>query len=143
MSRVADPLGVQDMHKQAKAAIHDTQNNLTRKPTQLTHGTTTKDVNVFSSILASKVLSPEEKEENRIAQEGFVVLVAGGETTARVLTTATYHLLANKETALAMLKEELTAVMADPDTQVDVKTLEQLPWLVSHLLRSRNRDFFR
>jgi len=122
---------VQDMHTQADAAIRASQSDLTGQKTASSDGTPTKSTNVFESILANKGLSAEEKGKNRIAQEGFVVLVAGGETTARVLTTATYHLLANRETALLRLKEELASIMPDPDTQVDVKTLEQLPWLVS------------
>lgn len=119
------------MHTQADAAICASQSDRKGKMTGSSDGTTTKSINVFESILANKGLSAAEKGKNRIAQEGFVVLVAGGETTARVLTTATYHLLANPETALLKLKEELTFIMPDPDTQVDVKTLEQLPWLVS------------
>ena len=84
-------------------------------------------------MLASKSLPEKEKEEARIAQEGFAVLVAGVETTAQVLTGATFHILANKTTVLPRLKEELSAVMMHTDTQVDVKSLEQLPWLVSPL----------
>lgn len=124
------------MHKQANVAIRTSQSDLTDKVTRSPDGTATRSINVFESILASKGLSAAEKGENRIAQEGFVVLVAGGETTARVLTTATYHLLANRETALLRLKEELASVMPEPDTQVDVKSLEQLPWLVSPLFRT-------
>ena len=58
------------------------------------------------------------------------MLAAGGETTARVLATATYHLLANKDTALLKLKNELATVMIKPDSRMGMKTLEQLPWLV-------------
>ena len=93
-----------------------------------------KGLNLFQSILNYKGLSPREKERNRIAQEAFVILVAGGETTAQVLTRATYHLLASEISTLRRLKAELKTVMIDPDTQVSVHTLEQLPWLVSHNL---------
>lgn len=119
------------MHNKAHGAIRNSQNDLTSKSTEAWDRTTTKPIPIFESILASKVLSPKEKGASRIAQEGFVVLVAGGETTARVLTTATFHILANKDTVLRRLKEELTTVMVDPDIEVDLKTLEQLPWLVS------------
>jgi cytochrome P450 len=86
---------------------------------------------IFSSILSSRILPPEEKTTNRIAQEGFVIVVAGGETTARVLTMATFHLLANRDSALLRLRSELTLAMPDKTTRVSIKTLEQLPWLVS------------
>lgn len=97
-------------------------------------GKKAKDTNIFHSILRSKILSSIEKEEDRIAQEAFVVLVAGGETTAQVLTTATFHLLANKDTALLRLKDELNGIMLDPEIQVSLKILEQLPWLVSGIV---------
>lgn len=58
-------------------------------------------------------------------------MVAGGETTAQVLTVATFHLLKNKATALAKLKVELGNVMVDPNARVDLKTLEKLPWLTA------------
>ena len=120
------------MHKKANQAIRDSQNGLKGKPAEVA---TTKPINIFESILASKILSVQEKQANRVAQEAFVVLVAGGETTARVLTTATFHILANRETVLLRLKEELTTAMTDPDENIDMKTLEQLPWLVSPLSR--------
>lgn len=85
---------------------------------------------IFSSILSSK-LPPEEKRKGRLAQEGFVIVVAGGETTARVLTAATFHLLANKHNVLPKLREELLLAMPDQGARPNVKTLEQLPWLVS------------
>lgn len=56
--------------------------------------------NVFLGMLASTSLPEYDKSQDRIAQDGFVVLAAGGETTSRVLNTATYHLLANKCTIL-------------------------------------------
>ena len=118
------------MHRQAEVAIRNEKDNSIRKCDEEEGPIITKNPNVFQSILASKSLPAVEKEKNRIAQEAFVVLVAGGETTARVLTTATFHLLANKGTALARLKKELFAAMEDPDVEVDVKALEQLPWLV-------------
>ena len=126
------------MHRKANRAIRESQNDLTSKPTESFDGVTTKPINIFESILASKVLSAQDKRADRVAQEGFVVLVAGGETTARVLTTATFHILANKETVLLKLREELTSAMVDPNAQVDMRTLEQLPWLVRPLSRSDN-----
>ena len=85
--------------------------------------------NLFHSILSSN-LPVAEKRQDRIAQDGFVILVAGGETTARVLATATYHLLANPDSSLLNLKKELAVVMEDPKIRPDIRILEQLPWLV-------------
>ena len=121
------------MHRQARVAIQYSHENSAKESTQSSNPitTATTTTNLFEHILSNKFLPAKEKEYVRIAQEGFVVLVAGGETTARVLTTATYHVLANRETVLQRLKDELTVTMRDPDTQVDLRTLEQLPWLVS------------
>lgn len=124
------------MSKQASAAIHDHQINLEKNTALVTGSLNFKNINVFESILASKGLPDQEKETERLAQEGFVVLVAGVETTARVLTTATYHLLANQDTALKRLKEEPVNEMPNGDEEVGMKSLEQLPWLVnSHCSR--------
>lgn len=138
---------VQDMNMQADAAIYDRPPGSIEKATPPPDIKSPKSISIFESILASKGLSAKEKETDRLAQEGFVVLVAGGETTARVLTTATYHLLASKGSAVQKLKEELATIMVEPDTQVPVKVLEQLPWLVCSLpllpAQSIKSDFMR
>ena len=128
------------MHKQANAAICDHQEDSTEGTAFSLKDGNIKHMNIFESILASKGLSAKEKEQNRIAQEGLVVIAAGGETTAQVLTTATYHLLVNQDTALLRLKKELASVMVQPDEEPDVKTLEQLPWMVSPFTQTANRN---
>ena len=117
------------MTKQAKAAIGELEDNTSADPKyggqrQRSHE------NIFHTLLHSKSLSAEEKEADRIAQEAFVVIVAGGETTARVLTTATFHLLDNRNTALKKLQQELDGVFEAAETTAPLKILEQLPWLV-------------
>ena len=87
-------------------------------------------MDAFQAIISCESLPEQEKQEDRIAQEAFNLLVAAGATTAVVLTTATYHLLMDQKDYLARLKEELEAVMEDPSTRVEVRILEQLPWLV-------------
>ena len=118
------------MDKQAADAIRENQGDLETKPISSVASSAAKRLNVFQSILSSKGLSDKDKDSDRIAQEGFVVLVAGGETTARVLVTATYHLLASEPYVIEKLRNELTTVMVEPHSRVDVKVLEQLPWLV-------------
>lgn len=122
------------MHKHAEAAISNStasfEDGRWGPNEQSLKAPAKKLGTIFNGMLSSRHLSPQEKEKNRIAQDGFVVVVAGGETTGRVLTMATYHILANKEKVLPRLKEELESVMADPYTRVDVSVLEKLPWLV-------------
>ena len=89
---------------------------------------------IFQLILSSS-LPESEKRRDRIAQEGATVFVAGAETTARVLTTATYHLLANED-VLIRLQEELRKATPDPSMDFDLKKAERLPWLVRYLSTS-------
>jgi cytochrome P450 len=84
---------------------------------------------VFHTILFSS-LPPQDKEIKRMAQEAFNLLSGCGETMARTMTTAMYHLHVNPHT-LKRLKEELKAAMPGPYAPIDMITLENLPWLVS------------
>ncbi|KAL8967514.1 MAG: hypothetical protein Q9183_002885 [Haloplaca sp. 2 TL-2023] len=120
-----------DLYEQAGMAIHaslkDPNGECTDdevKPQKTSH-------NLFQNLLGSKHLSLHDKTRGRITQEAFVVLVAGSETTARVLTNAVYHLLANPKTVLLKLKQELATMLADTETRVGVKELEHLPWLTA------------
>ncbi len=115
------------MHKQADQVIHDSS----KGGHVVTKATASQSSNIFRSILSSS-LSADEKRRDRMAQEGFVVIAAGGETTAQVLATATFHLLVNQESALVRLKDELAVAMKDPNTRPDWSTLQKLPWLLSH-----------
>ena len=61
--------------------------------------------------------------------EGFILVGAGGETTAQTLAVLTFHLLNNPESLLE-LRAELDQVMPDPESSVPWQTLEQLPLMV-------------
>ncbi|KAE8149088.1 cytochrome P450 [Aspergillus avenaceus] len=91
----------------------------------------TKTQNLFDSILTSTTVAPSDKHPLRIAQDGFVIIVAAGETTARMLTTATFHILENKKTVLPRLMQELGTVMPIPGTAAELAKLEKLPWLTA------------
>ena len=86
--------------------------------------------NFLHQILASR-LPKEEKASQRMGEEAFSIIAAGGETIARTLTTATYHLLSNP-TTLERLRRELRELQPNPHILPEVKQLEHLPWLVSH-----------
>ena len=123
------------MLQQAKAVIREfseaSLGDRIDKPPSQSSMKTDSGMDAFQAIISCESLPAQEKQEDRIAQEAFNLLVAAGATTAVVLTTATYHLLMDQNDYLARLKEELEGVMKDPCTRVDVQTLEQLPWLVS------------
>ena len=78
-------------------------------------------------------LPPQEKTIERLMDEGFILVGAGGETTAQTLTVLTFHLLNNHEILLE-LRAELDSIMPDPESSVPWQTLEQLPLLVRHMM---------
>ncbi|CAG8949922.1 hypothetical protein HYFRA_00004252 [Hymenoscyphus fraxineus] len=127
-----------DLQKQAGKAIREMQSAQSAAdkliPSVLT---VPHSSNIFKVILESQSLPENEKGRKRISQEAFVVMAAGGETTGRVLTTATYFLLANDD-ALTRLKKELVEVMADNQQLASLTVLEKLPWLVSLSLQIWN-----
>lgn len=79
-----------------------------------------------------KNIPAHEKTVNRLGGEAWSVVFAGSETTANVLTTIHFHLLANPS-KMDRLKEELEGAMPDPNMRPTLQTLEQLPFLVSNL----------
>lgn len=85
---------------------------------------------LFHALLDSK-LPPEEKEPGRLSQEVFTVISAGGETTAKNLTTLTFHLLNNPD-KLQRLRDELNRL--DPDGTATLVEYETMPYLTSVML---------
>ncbi|KAB8267314.1 cytochrome P450 [Aspergillus minisclerotigenes] len=85
---------------------------------------------LFHALLDS-TLPPEEKTADRLSQEVFTVMAAGGETTARNLATITFHLLNNPE-KLEKLREELTRL--DPDGTASIVEYKAMPYLTSVIL---------
>ncbi|TKA81274.1 hypothetical protein B0A49_00228 [Cryomyces minteri] len=82
---------------------------------------------IFEELRDSN-LPPQEKTIERLMDEGFILIGAGGETTAQTLAVLTYHLL-NNPPILKKLRAELTEAMPEPDTPVSWQKLEQLPYL--------------
>ncbi|KAI0204166.1 cytochrome P450 [Astrocystis sublimbata] len=91
---------------------------------------------LYQGILSSKLLPDSEKSADRMAQEAFVTIVAGGETTARVLTMAMYCILASPAQVLKRLRSELVEIMPEPTTQVSIPALEALPYLTAVIKES-------
>lgn len=84
---------------------------------------------LFHALTASN-LPEDEKRPKRMAHEGFEILLAGSDTTARTMGIAAYHVMANP-TIAQRLHEELKTVIPNPQDKVELKVLEGLPWLVS------------
>lgn len=83
---------------------------------------------LFLSICESS-LPGCEKEVERLAQEGFVMIAAGGETTSRVLSMAIFHIVSNPS-VLQRLQKEIMTVMPDATRRPSVKALDELIFLV-------------
>ncbi|KAI1503054.1 putative flavonoid 3-hydroxylase [Biscogniauxia marginata] len=92
--------------------------------------------NVFQMALSNPNLPESEKVFNRISHEGVVAIAAGGETTARALTVATFFLLRNEREHLQRLEQELKYVMPDDSSRPSVRELERLPWLTAIIKES-------
>ena len=74
--------------------------------------------NIFHTCLQSS-LPPAEKSPERLGQEGFVSIAAGGETCGRMLTNALFYILANKDRVMPALNEELFEIMPTPEVRPD------------------------
>ncbi|CAG8126125.1 unnamed protein product [Penicillium olsonii] len=85
---------------------------------------------LFHALLNSK-LPAEEKAPDRLSQEVFTVISAGGETTAKNLSTLSFHLLHNPD-KLQRLREELNRL--DPDGTASLVEYETMPYLTSVML---------
>ncbi|KAF7511511.1 hypothetical protein GJ744_004099 [Endocarpon pusillum] len=73
-------------------------------------------------------LPAQEKTIERLVDDGFVLVTAGGETTAQTLAVLTFHLLNNPD-ILCELRTELDQAMPDAAVLECWQTLEQLPYL--------------
>ena len=123
------------MEKEATAAISSFSPSDLKKKAD-SSGDSENDIDMkshtlFTACLTSSQLPPEEKTVERLTQEAFVFVAAGGETTARMVSYAVFYILHNKERILPRLKKELEVAMPDPNIPLDWKAAEQLPWLVS------------
>ncbi|RYP85423.1 hypothetical protein DL769_000976 [Monosporascus sp. CRB-8-3] len=61
--------------------------------------------NIWTDMLESPLLPPEEKTAHRLAGDGFALMFAGTETTAAMLTLITYYLLAQPATRQRLIDE--------------------------------------
>jgi cytochrome P450 len=83
---------------------------------------------IFDS-LCNKSLPPQERTLQRVRDEALVVLGAGTETTARVLTVGSFYLYRDRS-MLQKLRDELKQVMPEPTSKIPLPQLEKLPYLV-------------
>jgi cytochrome P450 len=68
----------------------------------------------------------------RLTDEGFVMIVAGAETTARTLQNLIFFIFSNPDW-LDRIREELDAITPDPQISATWQQLEALPCLVGSI----------
>ncbi|KAJ5632097.1 benzoate 4-monooxygenase cytochrome P450, partial [Penicillium lividum] len=84
---------------------------------------------IFQALSDQSVL-PEERTVPRLRDEGMLLLGAGFETTARVVTIGAFYLYKN-DYVLQSLRKELKQVMPTPTHKVSWTQLEKLPYLTA------------
>lgn len=101
-----------------------------RKATSNPHRAWKKGKNLLFRTIRDSALQADEKNIHRLAQEGFTVIVAGGETTARTLEVGVFYILTNPS-VLQRLQEEATKAMPNVSRTPSTKDVEKIPYLVS------------
>ena len=86
---------------------------------------------IFHEILESDV-PEEEKSFERLWQEAQVTIGAGSDTTGNAFTVTHFHLLDNPG-ILKKLQDELREALPNKYDPVELRVVEQLPYLVSFL----------
>ena len=121
---------IQAVHDQVSAIVKARQ----RKDSGiLKEDQSNSQITIFHTLLDSS-LPDSEKTVDRLADEGFVMIVAGSETTSKILSTLFYHLLANPH-CLSKVQKELDEIMPDPLQLASWTNLEKLKYLVSQCFR--------
>lgn len=90
--------------------------------------------NIVHEILKSN-LPPSHKTFARVFDNVITVTGAGFETTGSILRLIFYHVFSSSE-ILQRLRAELVSVIAKSSDTVEVRTLEQLPYLTSVIMES-------
>ena len=124
----AMPRWLQSRLKPKATSLLDMQDLVIRQSTTQKKPVNTSRKTIFDG-LSDPSVPPKERSPRRLEDEGLLLLLAGTETTARVLTLAAFYLYQNKP-LIMKLRQELQPVMPTPTTEASWTQLEQLPYLV-------------
>lgn len=95
------------------------------------------DVSMESSTLFEVIddskLPEEDKSAPRLVDEAVGIIVAGSETTAKILTRTAYELMSNPSVLMQAREELAHAALQLQVPQLELVDLEKLPYLVSIL----------
>ncbi|KAK6441795.1 hypothetical protein LTR95_001961 [Oleoguttula sp. CCFEE 5521] len=110
----------QEIHAQGAAILAEKA----RGDSTLTGDDSEKAKTVFHGILQAEI-PDEEKTVQRMADEAFVLIIAGAETTAKVLTVILAHLL-QEPNLIHRLRAEMSAIAANGQP-LALRQLENIP----------------
>lgn len=124
------PLNVMAKLMPGKSALFEFQTSIFHHFSLTINGKTitVSDDNIFKRMMDPK-LPASERTLSRIQDDGFTFLVAGSETTMRMLTFAIYYLAENKSIR-DILRSELKQVLPTPTSTTTWPELEKLPYYV-------------
>ncbi|KAL2206994.1 cytochrome protein [Sarocladium strictum] len=119
-----------EAERQAKAAIKAFQLSGDKAPPEdLPH----QKHNIFRTIVTSEKIPDTDKGSERMADEAWGILVAGGDTTAKVLANLMFFLCQNRSTILEKLRKELKKVTHDGEIRPPLRELQHVPLLTAVL----------
>ncbi|KAK5122214.1 hypothetical protein LTR85_004124 [Meristemomyces frigidus] len=127
---IACLMGIQrDMEVSARAFLAEIEQAAARSDPS---GKQSRPATLFHSIYKHPA-PPEEKSLTRLFHEGMNVIIAGSETTARVLTRALYELTANPDVFIKTRQElqETASRLCRPVSEVTLTELEHLPYFIA------------
>lgn len=124
---------MRDLAAMVREAIHEVT---TEKPAAEPAGTKAQR-SVFHDILSSSKIPQIEKSPARLQSEGTMLVLAGTESTAKLLSTTHYHLLANP-TMLSRVRTELSPLSTSTVSATD---LQRLPYLSACISEGNRLSF--
>lgn len=96
-------------------------------------GNVSLESSTLFEVIDNSKLPEEDKSAPRLVDEAVGIIVAGSETTAKILTRTAYELMSNPS-VLIQAREELTHATLQLDKpQLELVDLEKLPYLASTL----------
>jgi cytochrome P450 len=99
------------------------------------------DRTIFQALLEADI-PPEDKKHSRLSQEAKVVIGAGADTTAHALAMTQFHILDNPDIH-KKLQAELEGALPNKYDPVELRIVEQLPYLVSTVSSQGNKRIKR
>jgi cytochrome P450 len=120
---------VADLEEQMLAWVLEHRSR--EKTTRCLAGDAGTESSTLFEVVNNSKLPEGEKSAPRLVDEATGIIIAGSETTAKILTRAAYELMSNRSVLMKARAELADAVLQLDKPQLDLAELEKLPYLVS------------